>query len=67
MDEQRLIDLEIKITHQDVLIEELQQALYEHHSLIEKLQKNVTELKERFEGAMAGEEIGPHNQKPPHY
>lgn len=66
MSEERVIDLEIKIAHQEVAIEELQKALYDHHVIIEKLEKSLKKITERLDGAV-GNDIGPGNQKPPHY
>lgn len=66
MDEQRLIDLEIKYSHQVIALEELQQAVLEQQRTIEFLKKSVQLLTDRLNAA--GEaEIGPGNEKPPHY
>lgn len=66
--EQRLIELETKFSHQESAIEELQKALYEQYTKIEKLEKNLKTLTERFDGTGAGKpEVGPANEKPPHY
>ena len=63
-----LIELQTKIAHQEMAIEILQQTVFEQHSAIEKLQKNVKRLTDRFEGVVgAGPEVGPGNEKPPHY
>lgn len=68
MTEQRLTDLEIKISHQVVAIEELQQVVFDQHTAIKKLEKSLALFTERL-GAMAAQnpEIGPGNEKPPHY
>ncbi len=63
----QMIDLEIKISHQDVAIEELKTALFEQHSTIEKLQKDLKRLTDRLESVDGGPTIGPGNEKPPHY
>ncbi|MEK7355349.1 MAG: SlyX family protein [Bdellovibrionota bacterium] len=62
--EARLTELEIKLSHQDVLIEDLRQALGLHHEAIEKLEKRMKILLDRNEGKPA---VGPGNEKPPHY
>ncbi len=63
-----MIDLETKLSHQELIIEELQQALLEHHTALSKLEKNLKSLNDRFEVAVGGgPEIGPANEKPPHY
>jgi SlyX protein len=63
INEQRLIDLETKFSHQDILIEEMRQTLHEQYLTIEKLEKNVKVLTEQLKGS---EDIRP-NEKPPHY
>ena len=66
--ETRFIDLETKIAHQELLLEELSQVLYEQQKTIDKLEKSLTLLNKRMEeSAAGGPEIGPANQKPPHY
>ena len=62
-----IIDLEIKISHQDVAIEELKTALFEQHSALDKLQKDLKRLTDRLESVDGGPLIGPGNDKPPHY
>ncbi len=63
MSEQRLIDLETKFSHQDILIEEMRQTLHEQYLTIEKLEKNLKVLTDQLK---ATEDIrGP--EKPPHY
>ncbi len=65
MDE-NFVELQIKISHQEVAIELLTQAVHEQQMVIAKIEKNLRSLTERFEAAEAPE-IGPGNQKPPHY
>lgn len=66
MDEQRLIDLEIKYAHQLIALEELQQVVLEQQRALDLLQKNMKVLTDRIE-ATTLPEIGPGNEKPPHY
>jgi uncharacterized coiled-coil protein SlyX len=67
-DTERITELENKISYQDVAIEELHAASIEQYELIVRLQKDLKELKDRFEGATSTDhEIGPGDQKPPHY
>lgn len=67
MTEQRLIDLETKIAHQEYLIEELNQALYQQQKTIDKLEATITTLVKRYQELLAGgDDIRP-NEKPPHY
>ncbi|QDK45718.1 SlyX protein [Bdellovibrio sp. ZAP7] len=68
MDESRLINLEIKISHQDQVIEELHQVVYEQQKAIEKLEVLLNGLTSRLKEALEaeGSEIRG-NEKPPHY
>jgi SlyX protein len=66
MEDQRLIDVETKLAHQELAIEELQQVVYEQQVAIEKLEKALKKMNERLEGAF-GTQIGPGNEKPPHW
>ncbi|MEK6627692.1 MAG: SlyX family protein [Bdellovibrionota bacterium] len=64
MNEERFINIESKILHQERLLEELHQVLYEQQTTIDKLEKKIKELKEiKTEDS----EIRPANEKPPHY
>ena len=66
--EKRLIDLEFKISHHDIAIEEMQTNLFEQHQRIEKLEKILLSLTDRFkESGGDAISIGPGNDKPPHY
>lgn len=63
-----LISLQTKVAHQELAIEELQKALFEQQSTIERLEKTMKVFKLRFEAVINGEgEIGPANERPPHY
>ncbi len=63
-DDQRLIEIEIKVSHQDVLLEELHNVIYRQQETIDALELKVKKLLQR-----AGEEFGeaPVSEKPPHY
>lgn len=66
--EQRFIDLESKIAHQDHLMEELHLVIYEQQKTIDKLEEKFTVLVKRLKDSAVGEvEIGSANEKPPHY
>lgn len=68
MSEQRLIDLETKISHQEIDIEALQDTVYEHQKTIDQLVDKLNKLSGRFDAETnSGLEIGPANEKPPHY
>ena len=64
MNEDRFIAIETKILHQERLLEELHQVLYEQQATIDKLEKK---LKKFEEITTEDSEIRPANEKPPHY
>ncbi|HVK62535.1 MAG TPA: SlyX family protein [Bdellovibrionales bacterium] len=66
MSEQRLVDLETKFAHQDLAIEELQKIVTEQATEIDKLTKLIKKLSDKVD-SYSGGEIGPGDQKPPHY
>jgi SlyX protein len=66
MSDQRLIELETKFSHHESIIEELQKTLFEQYRVIENLEKKLKVLSERVDGTDKAE-IGPANEKPPHY
>jgi SlyX protein len=67
MNDQYLIDLETKISHQEIAIEELKQTVFDQHNQLERLEKTLKVLTERIDSRNSGPEIGPANEKPPHY
>ena len=68
MSEQRLIDLETKFSHQDLNIEALQQTVYEHQKTIDKLVAKLEKLAIQLEaGKNDWLDIGPADERPPHY
>lgn len=64
MSEDRFIDIETKILHQEKMLEELHQALYQQQEIIDKLQKKLNQI---IEMAQSDLEIRAANEKPPHY
>lgn len=67
MSDKRFIDLEIKISHQEVLLEELHQVVYQQQETIHRLEKSLKLLSKRFQDAVGdGAEIAS-IEKPPHY
>ena len=68
MDEQRLINIEIKIAHQEHQLEELHQVIYQQQKTIDKLEVLLQGLTTRLKEALGdgGDEIRG-NEKPPHY
>lgn len=66
--EQRIIELEIKVSHQEVLIEELNQVIYDQQKTTDKLEASVARLVKKLQELLASQEENqlPH-EKPPHY
>jgi SlyX protein len=65
-DEDRFIDIEIKLAHQENLVESLNQTVYEQGRRIDQLEAMVTKLAEHIRNLReAGQ--GPVNERPPHY
>ncbi|CAN5511161.1 SlyX family protein [soil metagenome] len=60
--EQRIIDLEMRITHQDDLVDRLNSVIYEQQKQIDQLIKKMSALEKQSEDPTA-----PRNEKPPHY
>jgi len=64
--EDRFIDIEIKIAHQEDLLESLNQVLYQQSRRIDQLEAMVSQLAEHLRNnAQSGPNMG--NDKPPHY
>ncbi len=63
MNEQRLIDLESKVSHQEIQIEELQQTVHAQYLLIEKIEKKLKQLTSQMDKTLPI--IG--HARPPHY
>lgn len=66
---ERLINIEIKITQQDHIIDELNEVIIHQQKRIEELELKTAALIEKFKELMTDSddsEILPH-EKPPHY
>ncbi len=61
---ERLVNIEMKISHQDLIIEELNQVIYQQQQTIDGLSKKLKLIEEQFR---ADPNIGPAGEKPPHY
>lgn len=61
--EDRIIDLEIRYTHQEELLQQLSDLIREQQAAIDTLQRAV----ERLAATRGGDEPGPVNEPPPHY
>ena len=63
---ERIDALEMRLTYQDVTIETLNQTITTQWTEIDKLKRQVIELKERLQEAESNLP-GPANEPPPHY
>ena len=65
-DEDRFIHIEIKLAHQENLVDSLNQTIYEQGRRIDQLEAMVAKLAEHVRTLRdAGQ--GPVNERPPHY
>ena len=63
---ERIDALEMRLTYQDVTIETLNQTITAQWVEIDRLTRQVAELKERLQNAESNVP-GPANEPPPHY
>ena len=68
MSEDRLIDIETKLAHQEQLLAELNEVLTEQQARMMQLEQLSTSLIERVRAiGESGPEDGPVDERPPHY
>lgn len=68
MTEERIINLETKLTHQEDTLEQLSQVLYEQQKTIDKLELLLTKLTQKLVEVIGeGDSEIRGNEKPPHY
>ncbi len=65
--ENRITDLEIKFTHQDDLVDQLNKIVTSQQFIIEKLQKDVLDLKTLFADSEVSANRTLKDDIPPHY
>ena len=65
MNEQRLIDLEIKLSYQEVQMEELHKVVNDQYLVIEKMDKALKEISNKLKADENS--ANPNHEKPPHY
>lgn len=63
--EDRITELESRVAFQDQTIHNLDEVVRLFSSRVEQLEKRVSELADRLRAG--GEEVGPHDEPPPHY
>lgn len=68
LDDDRLMDIEIKIARQEDLVDTLNQMVYEQQTKIDQLEKMIGALAMNLKAMPFREgDVGPANEKPPHY
>ena len=65
--EQRFVDIEMKLSHQEYLIEELNQVVRTQQEALDQLEKLVKAFFKKFRDGNTDSNIGPADEKPPHY
>ena len=64
--EERFVDIEIKLAHQEDLVESLNQRVYEQQKQIDKLEAMLAALAEHVRNSAQSNQT-PLNERPPHY
>lgn len=65
--ERRLNDLEIKLGLADDMLDQLNQTLFRQQQLIERLARDVAELRSQVPDSAGGAFRSLHDEIPPHY
>jgi SlyX protein len=63
--EDRFINIEIKVAHQEDLVESLNQRVYEQQKQIDQLEAMLAALADRMR--IMSQKEAPLNERPPHY
>ncbi|MFL9880065.1 SlyX family protein [Herbaspirillum rhizosphaerae] len=69
IDEERLIDIELKLTHQEDTVDTLNKIVYEQQKKIDELEKLLTTLARQVKDTAnsISEQRSIENERPPHY
>ena len=68
MNEERLVNIEAKLTFQEDLLEELNKTVYQQQQKLDRLEAVCKLLAGQIQSqAEAGNESMPANERPPHY
>jgi SlyX protein len=65
--EERFVDIEIKLVHQEDLVDSLNQMVYQQSRRIDQLEQMVAQLAEHIRTNNQSGPGNPVNDKPPHY
>ena len=60
---QRIADLEMRVAYQDKLLGDLDEVVRVFSNRVQRLERHITELQD----SVGAQEIGPGDEKPPHY
>ncbi len=67
MSDQRFIDLEIKLSHHEQMLEDLSAVIFRQQQQLDALELQLKAVKDQIKSAKDGIEVGPADEKPPHY
>lgn len=68
MDEQRLINIEVKLAHQEQALDEVSRVLTDQQAQLDRLQRVCESLADRLRGlSEMSAERQPGDDRPPHY
>lgn len=68
MTEDRIVEIEIKVTRLEDQVEEMNKVIYRQQMRIEQLAEVIVALARRLaEAGINGNELGSASEKPPHY
>lgn len=68
MQEDRIVDIEIKVTHLEDQVDEMNKVLFRQQQQIDQLTQALTSMAQRFRTlADSKEETSPADERPPHY
>lgn len=69
IDEERLVDIELKLTHQEDTVDALNKIVYQQQKKIDELEKLLTTLARQVKDAAnsVSEQRSIENERPPHY
>lgn len=65
--EERFIEIESKMAHQEVLVAELNAVIAEQQETITQMQAALKKFFKQYRERNGDGEVGPADQKPPHY
>ena len=65
--EDRIVDIEIKVSRQEDLVDTLNQMVYQQQKKIDELEALCSALARRVMDVSSASEQNPVNEKPPHY